>query len=88
MENMERLGSRKIDELGRVTLTSELRSKFGWGEKDTLILYYVDSNTLMLQRAEKYPGAKCVFCGATEVAKSLQGKDVCSGCLGKIMQTD
>jgi len=84
MESMERLGSRKIDELGRVTLPSELRAKFGWGEKDTLAMYYVDSNTLMLQRSEKYPGAKCVFCGTTEATKSLQGKDVCSGCLEKI----
>ena len=84
MERMERLGTRTLDELGRIVLPSEIRSKFGWGEKDTITLYYVDSNTLMLQLAEKYPGAKCVFCGTTEAAKSLQGKDVCNGCLEKI----
>jgi len=84
MDKMERLGTRTIDELGRVTLTSEIRAKFGWGEKDTVTLYYVDNNTLMLQLAEKYPGQKCVFCGTTEAAKTFKGKDICENCLNEV----
>jgi len=84
MELMNRIGTRVIDELGRIVLPSELRKKYGWGERDTLSMYHVDDNTLMLQLAEKYPGAKCVFCGTTEVAMAINGKDVCCGCLEKI----
>ena len=84
MERMENIGTRTIDELGRIVLPSEIRAKFGWGERDKLNLYYVDNNTLMLQLVEKYPGAKCVFCGTTEVAKTVNGKDICGGCLESI----
>ena len=87
MEKMERLGTHTIDELGRVKLPSEIRSKYGWGEKDTLTMYYVDKNTLMLQLSEKYPGQKCVFCGTTEAAKTIKGKDICKSCLEEAAQT-
>jgi len=80
MVSMERLCSRTIDELGRVVLPSELRKKYNWGVGDSLSLYYVDSNTLMLQLAEKYPGQKCVFCGTTEATKTINGKDICGKC--------
>ena len=56
MERMENIGTRTIDELGRIVLPSEIRVKFGWGERDKLNMYYVDNNTLMLQLVEKYPG--------------------------------
>ena len=53
MIRMERMGSRTIDELGRILLPNELRAKYGWDTGDTLALYYVDNNTLMLQLSEK-----------------------------------
>jgi len=70
--------------LGRVVLPNEIRAKFGWGEKDSLAMYYVDGNTLMVQLAEKYQGQRCVFCGTTEAVTAIQGKDICGGCLEKI----
>ena len=54
MVHMERMGSRTIDELGRILLPNELRTKYGWDAGDTLALYYVDNNTLMLQLSEKH----------------------------------
>ena len=54
MVHMERMGSRTIDELGRILLPNELRAKYGWDAGDTLALYYVDNNTLMLQLSEKH----------------------------------
>ena len=72
---MERISTRQIDELGRIVLPNELRAKYGWEAKDTLSLYCVDSNTIMLQLAEKNPGQKCIFCGATEEAGTVNGKD-------------
>ena len=84
MERMERLGTRTIDELGRVALPNEIRAKFGWSEKDSLAMYYVDGNTLMVQLAEKYQGQRCVFCGTTEAVTAIHGKDICGSCLEKI----
>ena len=81
MENMERICVRKVDELGRIVLPSEVRSKLGWGTGDSVSLYYVESDKLMLQLLERYPGQRCVFCGVTEAAKTFKGKDVCSDCL-------
>ena len=84
MERMERIGTRTIDELGRIILPKELRAKLGWDEKDTLAMYYVDDNTLMLQLAQKYPGQRCVFCKADKAVRAIQGKGVCGGCMEKI----
>ena len=55
MEQMERICSRTIDELGRIVLPSELRARYGWGTGDILSLYYVSKGTLMLQLSEKNP---------------------------------
>jgi len=56
MASKEKLGTKMIDDLGRILLPREIREKFGWEAKDTLDMYYVDSNTLMLRLAEKYQG--------------------------------
>jgi len=39
MKPMERIGTRTIDELGRIVLPGELMAKLGWGEKDNLSMY-------------------------------------------------
>lgn len=81
---MENIFTRTLDELGRIVIPAEIRSKFGWGERDTLSFHCSDGNTLMLQLSEKYPGKKCVFCGATSIATVLMEKDICGGCVEKI----
>ena len=78
---MENIFTRTIDELGRIIIPGEIRSKFGWGERDTLSFQCVDGNTLMLQLSEKYPGQKCVFCGATTAVATVKEKDICGGCV-------
>ena len=82
------MGNSKIDELGRISLPVELRKRYGWDKKDTLALYFVDQNTLILQLSEKYPGPRCVFCGATESARNVNGKDVCGECLERFKAVD
>jgi transcriptional pleiotropic regulator of transition state genes len=81
---MENIFMRKIDELGRIVIPAELRSHFGWGERDTLAFQCADSNTLTLQLSEKYPGQKCVFCGITTTVTTINEKDICGGCVKKI----
>jgi len=80
MEHMERIGTRTLDELGRILLPSELRAKLSWTDKDTFAMYYVDRNTIMLQLMEKQQGTKCVFCGTAEALTTINGKDICGSC--------
>lgn len=77
---------RTIDELGRIVLPMEVRKKLGWEMNDKLSISYADNNSVVLQLSEKYPGARCVFCGATEAAKTLNSKDICGSCLDSIMK--
>lgn len=58
MEHMEKIGTRTLDELGRVLIPKEVRAKLGWGEKDSLAMYYTDDRTLMIQLEEKYTETK------------------------------
>jgi transcriptional pleiotropic regulator of transition state genes len=81
---MKNIFTRTIDELGRIVIPGEIRSGFGWGERDTLSFQCVDSNTLMLKLSKKYLGQKCVFCGATTTVTTIKEKDVCGGCLEEI----
>ena len=80
-EGMERLCTRKIDELGRIVLPSEIRSKYGWGSGDSLSLYKADDETLVLKLDRKHPGHRCVFCGTSEVARTINGNDICADCI-------
>jgi len=88
MENMERICERKVDELGRIVLPSEVRSKLGWGTGDSVSLYYVDDDKLLLQLLERHPGQRCVFCGVTEAVKTFKEKDICGSCLDTIKKAD
>jgi len=46
---MERLSSRKIDELGRIVLPSELRKQPAWDTGKKVSVYYVNDTTVILQ---------------------------------------
>ena len=81
---MECLGSQTIDELGRIILPRQLRVKLGLSERDSLSFYYVDNNTAILQIAEKLQVRKCVFCGAANIVKTINDKDICGDCLEKL----
>jgi len=52
INQMEKLSSRKIDELGRIVLPSELRKQPGWGTGEKVAVYYVNESTLILQVPE------------------------------------
>ena len=84
MENMKRICTRRMDELGRIIIPSEIRAKLDLGEGDTFAMYYVDGNTLMLQLAEKCPKKKCLLCGTNEVAETIKGKNICVQCFDEI----
>ena len=74
---------RKIDDLGRVVLPTELRAVLGIRTKDPLEIFVGDDNTIIL--VPYRPG--CVFCSSMEDLVELRGKKVCRGCVGEARRT-
>ena len=68
--------ARRLDELGRIVLPSEMRKRLGFGVGDTLHLYYVDQNTLILQRPWRPLEPACIFFDGTERQISTEDKTI------------
>ena len=72
---------RKIDELGRVVLPSELRRVFGIREGDELEIS-VNGEQIILQKRQDL----CLFCGAESPAVEFRGRRICDDCAGEVGQ--
>ena len=72
---------RKIDELGRIVLPSELRRVFGIKEGDELEIS-VDGDQVILQKRQDL----CLFCGAENPPIEFKGRKVCESCAGELGQ--
>ena len=70
---------RKIDELGRIVLPSELRRVFGIHEGDELEIS-VDGDRVILQKRQDV----CTFCGAESPAIEFKGRRVCETCADQL----
>ena len=68
--------ARKVDELGRMVLPSELRRRFRIHEGDYLGIH-VEDERIILTKVE----TGCVFCDSTEDLVSFRDKFVCPECL-------
>lgn len=66
---------RKVDEVGRLVLPSELRRTHGLNE-GTAVEIFVDGEAVMLRRYEPL----CVFCGGGDELRFHHGKRICSTC--------
>lgn len=73
---------RKVDELGRIVLPSELRKVLNINIKDPLEIY-VSGDSIILK---KYIPA-CIFCDSADDVKKFKGKNICKTCLEQ-MQKD
>lgn len=67
---------RKIDDLGRIVLPMELRTKLDIGKGDPLEIY-VEGNSIILQKYEP----SCIFCNESENVVNYKGKNVCQNCI-------
>ncbi len=72
---------RKIDELGRIVLPSELRRVFGIKEGDELEIS-VDGERVILEKRQDV----CVFCSAANPTIDFHGRSVCNDCAGQLGQ--
>lgn len=70
---------RKVDDLGRIVLPSELRKNLGVDVKDYLEIY-VSGDSIILKKYSPI----CVFCSNNENIVNFKGKNVCSNCLNEI----
>ncbi len=70
---------RKIDDLGRIVIPSELRRTLEINSGDELELF-CEGDTLLLR---KFSPA-CVFCGSIEDMVCYRGKNICMKCIREI----
>lgn len=68
--------SRKVDDLGRIVIPSEMRKALGLREGDQLDIT-VDDDRLILKRREE----TCIFCRSTQDLKEFMGRMVCATCI-------
>lgn len=67
---------RRVDELGRVVIPKEIRSKLDIEEKDPLEIY-VEGSSIILKKFQ----TNCIFCGSINNLISYKDKLICSKCI-------
>ena len=74
---------RKVDELGRIVIPIELRTKLDIQEKDSLEIF-VEGNSIVLKKYR----SNCIFCGNTKKLITFKDKQICSKCYDKIKNSN
>lgn len=70
---------RKVDELGRLVLPSEIRQTMDIQPRDSMEIF-TDEDRIILQ---KYQPA-CIFCSNADNITIFQGRRVCLACIEKL----
>jgi transcriptional pleiotropic regulator of transition state genes len=73
---MRSIGTRKLDELGRIVLPIDIRRLLNLQDRDSIEIY-VSSDGIVLRKYQP----TCVFCGETEKVKLVHDKLVCKHCI-------
>ena len=70
---------RRIDELGRIVIPKELRTKFELDIHDSLEIF-TDGEDIVLKKFSE----SCIFCGDNEGLLEVMGRAVCPKCLSEL----
>ena len=70
---------RNVDELGRIVIPKEMRTKMNISSSDPIEIY-VEGDKIILS---KYVDS-CLFCGSGENLCSFKGKKICQVCVDEI----
>ena len=77
---LDKMGTRRIDELGRIVLPMEIRKNLEIREGDLLEFFTDSSKNIIIK---KYADT-CIFCNSQEDLIELKNKVVCKECAQKI----
>jgi AbrB family transcriptional regulator, transcriptional pleiotropic regulator of transition state genes len=72
---------RRIDELGRIVLPSEIRRVFGIREGDELDISVEGERVILEKRRDL-----CLFCGSESPDLSFKGRRVCGSCVSEMSE--
>ncbi|MBO7304495.1 MAG: AbrB/MazE/SpoVT family DNA-binding domain-containing protein [Clostridia bacterium] len=70
---------RNVDELGRIVIPKEMRTKMNISSSDPIEIYVEEDKIILKKYSET-----CLFCGSCESLTAFKGKNVCSVCLEEI----
>lgn len=71
---------RKVDNLGRIVLPSEIRATLDIREGRDAIEIFTDDERIVLQKYK--PG--CIFCGSIENVHYFMDNRICTSCIEKL----
>lgn len=70
---------RKVDDLGRVVLPSELRKNLNIDIRDNVEIY-VSGESIILKKYHP----SCIFCETVDNITQFKGKNICTECLNQL----
>ena len=77
---MKRIAVSTIDDLGRLSFPSEIRSMLGWPIESKVDVYYADGNTAILQLSKEVAINTCDICEKAEKQIVIKGVNICKEC--------
>lgn len=77
---LDKMGTRRIDELGRIVLPMEIRKNLEIREGDLLEFFTDSSKNIIIK---KYADT-CIFCNSQENLIELGNKAICKECARKV----
>lgn len=72
---MKKVGFRRIDDLGRVTIPSEYRARYNLNEHDKVDFIPQKDGVLLKKLFDK-----CIFCDSEENLTTYHNKTICLNC--------
>ena len=70
---------RNVDELGRIVIPKEMRTKMDISSSDPIEIYVEDDKIIL----KKYENA-CAFCGNDINLTTFKGKKICTDCISEL----
>lgn len=70
---------RNVDELGRIVIPKEMRTKMNISSSDPIEIYVEDDKIIL----KKFENA-CSFCGSGMDLSTFKGKKICAACIAEI----
>lgn len=70
---------RSVDELGRIVIPKEMRTKMNISSSDPIEIY-VEEDKIILKKYEN----TCLFCGSSDGLTEFKGKMICSSCITEL----